>query len=93
MPTTTSIAPKSTPTRETSCAYCGATDEPMRGKDLRVIGARTWRLASACVDDRACTQRARQRDQHLDEVWALTEAGRALALELVGEQLHLQAAS
>src|SRR5947199_115975 len=34
-------------------------------------------LAAACVNTRACGQRIRERDAHMNERWSLTEAGRA----------------
>jgi hypothetical protein len=74
---------QSTPARETQCAYCGSDNQPMHGKDIRVLGPRTWRLAVACIDAKACSKRAAERDQHLDEVWSLTPAGVALALAFI----------
>jgi hypothetical protein len=80
--------------RETACAYCGSTNEPMRGKDIRVLGPRTWKLAVACTDARACAQRAKERDRHLDERYALTPAGLVAALFIEQtEQLHLPPAA
>jgi hypothetical protein len=80
--------------RETQCAFCGASDSPMRGKDLRSHTGHTWRLASACIDSHACSKRARDRDAHMDQRYSLTEAGRVAALAFIeqAEQLSLGAA-
>jgi hypothetical protein len=59
------------------CAYCGATDQPMRAKDVKIAPhGYAWWLAAACSDVAACAQRIRERDAHLDQRWTLTLAGR-----------------
>jgi hypothetical protein len=95
MPTNTSIAPQSAPVRETQCCYCGSDNQPMRGKDIHVMGPRTWRLAVACIDAKTCSKRARERDSHMDERFSLTEAGRIVAMAFIeqAEQTRLPVAS
>jgi hypothetical protein len=93
MPTRTQTTPI-IPVRESSCCYCGASDTPQRGKDLRQHTGKTWRLASACIDAHACSMRAKGRDASMDERWTVTPAGvAALAFIEQAEQLHLQAAA
>jgi hypothetical protein len=81
--------------REQICCYCGVTDEPMKGKDLRSAGSGyAWRLASSCIDAHACSVRAKARDAHMDERWTLRPAGRtALAFIEQAEQLPLPPAA
>lgn len=60
------------------CARCGANTEPMRPRDVKTGSyfAPRWVLGAVCVDAAACAERAAARDAHMDERWALTEAGR-----------------
>jgi hypothetical protein len=75
------------------CVFCGASGVPMFPHDVRTDRpGYAWILGAKCIDVRACAERACARDAHMDERFTLTAAGRALALELVGEQLPLPAA-
>src|SRR4051812_19366308 len=74
------------------CCYCGIESGPLTAKDLplRGPGGYAWCLVAACADTRACGQRIRERDAHMDKRYELTPAGRQ-ALQFVeqGEQLRL----
>lgn len=69
-------------TRETDCAYCGASDN-LRPHDIPQRGTPHWRLASVCRDQKACTARqdAQAASMWPEERFAITPAGRA-ALEV-----------
>jgi hypothetical protein len=78
-----------TPARETQCCYCGTSDQPMQPKDIHTSKpGYAWRLASACIDSRACSLRRQVRDAHLDTRFSLTPAGYAV-LEAGAPGIHL----
>jgi hypothetical protein len=73
------------------CCYCGNSDPCDPYVHLYDEDGTAHRLY--CSDEAACIERAKARDQHMDERWAITPAGREL-LQFIeqGEQLRIGAA-